>query len=106
MNNLFHSSAYEVPVSADDVRADHPGFSFGTFRDPPGQTWADFVHDTDEFVVVAEGEIDIEVAGERMLCRPGDLVRIPAKARHTLRTRPDAASVWYYGYGHFGHGHE
>ena len=32
------------------------GYSFGVFKDPPGQVWADFVHRTDELVVLAEGE--------------------------------------------------
>ena len=33
------------------------GYTFGIFKDPPGQVWADFVHKTDELVVLAEGEI-------------------------------------------------
>ena len=37
------------------------GYSFGIFKDPPGQVWADFVHKTDELVVLAEGEIEIEI---------------------------------------------
>ena len=36
------------------------GYSFGIFKDPPGQVWADFVDKTDELVVLAEGEIEIE----------------------------------------------
>ena len=31
------------------------GYSFGIFKDPPGQVWADFVHKTDELVILAEG---------------------------------------------------
>jgi len=30
------------------------GYSFGVFRDPPGQVWIDFVHKTDELVILAE----------------------------------------------------
>lgn len=56
----------------------------------------------DEFVVVTEGRIVIEVGSERAECRPGDLVRIPAGARHTLHTAPETGSVWFYGYGRFG----
>lgn len=99
--SAFRPSAYAVPVALAVVQADHPGFSCAVFRDPPGQVWADFVHDTDEFVVVAEGRMVIEVETERADCRPGDLVRIPAGARHTLRTAPQQGSVWYYGYGRF-----
>ena len=35
-------------------------YTFGIFKDPPGQVWADFVHKTDELVVLAEGEIEID----------------------------------------------
>ena len=41
------------------------GFSFGIFRDPPGQVWADFIHRTDELVVLAEGEIELEIEGQK-----------------------------------------
>ncbi|MEM1044639.1 MAG: cupin domain-containing protein [Pseudomonadota bacterium] len=105
MSRAFEPNRYEVPVSVEAVRADHRGFSFGVFNDPPGQIWADFVHDMDEFVVVAEGVIEIDVAGERARCGPGDLVRIPAGARHTLITLRSSGSVWFYGYGWFGETH-
>ena len=39
------------------------GFSFGIFRDPSGRIWPDFSHSTDELVILAEGQIEIEVAG-------------------------------------------
>jgi cupin 2 domain-containing protein len=100
--SAFHPSAYALPVSPAAVRADYPGFSFDIFRDPPGQVWADFVHGVDEFVVVAEGQIEIVVGAERMACQPGHLVLIPAGTLHTLRTAPENGSVWYYGYGRFG----
>lgn len=103
--SAFRSNAYDVPVAPAAVKADFPDFSFDTYRDPPYQVWGDFVHDVDEFVVVAEGQIENEVSGERMFCTPGALVRIPAGVRHTLRTSKDAGSVWYYGYGKFGDRH-
>ena len=71
------------------------------FRDPPGQEWNDFVHQTDEYVLVAEGELRIEVADAVATVEPGDLVRIPAGARHSLKTLSSAGSVWLYGYGHW-----
>ena len=36
-------------------------YSFGILKDPPGKVWADFVHRTDELIVLAEGEIEIEI---------------------------------------------
>jgi quercetin dioxygenase-like cupin family protein len=55
------------------------GYSFGVFRDPPGQIWADFVHRTDELVVLAEGEIEVEVEGKAERFQIGGMVFIPAK---------------------------
>ena len=55
------------------------GYSFGVFRDPPGQVWADFVHRTDELVVLAEGEIEVEIEGKAERFQIGGMVFIPAK---------------------------
>ena len=55
------------------------GYSFGVFRDRPGQVWADFVHRTDELVVLAEGEIEVEIEGKAERFQIGEMVFIPAK---------------------------
>ena len=55
------------------------GYSFGVFHDPPGQVWADFVHRTDELVVLAEGEIEVEIEGKAERFQIGEMVLIPAK---------------------------
>ena len=55
------------------------GYSFGVFRDPPGQVWAAFVHQTDELVVLAEGEIEVEIEGKAERFQIGEMVFIPAK---------------------------
>ena len=52
-------------IIADKIKQEwnSRGYSFGIFRDHPGQVWADFVHSTDELVVLAEGEIEVEIEG-------------------------------------------
>ena len=77
---------------------DSRGYSFGVFKDPSGQVWADFVHRTDELVVLAEGEIEIEIEGKSQQPQIGDEVFIPAKAVHTVRNIGSTNNVWYYGY--------
>jgi len=74
------------------------GYSFGVFRDPPGQVWADFVHKTDELVVLAEGEIELEIEGKTQRPIIGQEVFIPANAIHTVRNVGNTNNVWYYGY--------
>ena len=72
------------------------GYSFRIFKDLPGQVWADFVHKTDELVVLAEGQIEIE--GESQQPPIGKEVFIPAKAKHTVRNVGKTINTWYYGY--------
>ena len=72
------------------------GYSFGIFKDPPGQVWADFVLKTDELVVLVEGEIEIE--GKSQQPPIGKEVFIPAKAKHTVRNVGKTINAWYYGY--------
>ena len=55
------------------------GFSFGVFCDRPGQVWADFVHQTDEHVVLAEGEIEMKIERKAERFQIGGMVFIPAK---------------------------
>ena len=74
------------------------GYSFGIFKDPPGQVWADFVHRTDELVVLAEGKIEIEIEGQSQQPPIGMEVFIPAKAMHTVMNVGKTNNVWYYGY--------
>lgn len=102
MRGCFKKAAYSRPVAGVLVAADFPNFTFDEFNDPPGRVWADFVHEDDEFVVVVKGEIEIEVDQAKAHCVAGDLVLIPAGARHTLKTSSRGPSKWFYGYGKFG----
>jgi len=77
---------------------DSRGYSFGIFKDPPGKIWADFVHRTDELVVLSEGEIEIEIEGNSQQPQIGDEVFIPAKVVQTVRNIGKTNNVWYYGY--------
>ena len=74
------------------------GYSFGIFKDPPGQVWAEFVHKTDELVVLAEGEIEIEIEGKSQQPPIGKEIFIPAKSKHTVRNVGKTNNSWYFGY--------
>ena len=68
-------------MNSDHIKRDwhSRGYSFGVFRDPPGQVWADFVLQADELVVLAEGEIEVEIEGKAERFQIGEMVFIPAK---------------------------
>ncbi len=104
MRKLFTKSAYGLPVDHGEVAREWQarGIDFGVFRDPPGQEWNDFTHQTDEYVVVAAGTLTISVGAETAQCSAGDLVWIPRGVPHSLKTTSAEGSVWLYGYGNDG----
>ena len=103
MTETCSRAAYAVPVDHRRVETDwkREGFGFGVFRDPPGQEWNGFVHATDEYVVVADGRLRIQVGTETFDAGPGDLIRVPKHVTHSLKTLSAAGSVWLYGYGNW-----
>ncbi|MCS6800095.1 MAG: cupin domain-containing protein [Myxococcota bacterium] len=88
------------PVDVGAVERDwrQRGFSCDVWVDPPGQVWADYVHDVDELVMVVEGEVEFEIDG--VVHRPavGEELFIPARAPHTVRNVGRGTSRWLYGY--------
>ena len=74
------------------------GYDCQLWVDEPGQEWHDFVHATDELVVLIEGDLEVEVAGQRARLKPGDEVLIPAGARHSVFNRGTSTARWLFGY--------
>ena len=78
------------------------GFSCDLWTDPPGQRWEDFVHATDEVVMLVDGAIEMEIAGRLVVPAVGEEVFIPAHARHSMRNTGGTTARWLYGYRHPG----
>jgi mannose-6-phosphate isomerase-like protein (cupin superfamily) len=74
------------------------GFSCDLWTDPPGQRWEDFTHATDEVVMVLEGDMEFEVAGQVCHLKPGQKLLIPARAVHSARNIGSTTARWLYGY--------
>lgn len=74
------------------------GYDCRLWVDPPGQEWLDFVHSTDELVVLLEGDLEVEVGGQRARLKPGDEVLIPARTRHSVFNRGATTARWLFGY--------
>ena len=87
-------------MNPDQIKKDWDsiGYSFGIFIDQPGQVWPDFVHKTDELVLLAEGKIEIEIEVQSQQPPIGEKGFIPAKAIHTVRNVGKTYNHWYYGY--------
>lgn len=74
------------------------GFSCGIWTDPPGKNWADYVHDTDELVMLLEGEIELSFLGKTFRPHRGEEILIPAGETHTVKNIGNTTNRWYYGY--------
>lgn len=88
------------PVDQNSVSSNwhERGFSCGMWADAPGQVWADFVHETDEIVMVVEGDIEFEIDGTRYRPRAGEELLITAGSSHTVRNLGKTEARWLYGY--------
>ena len=77
---------------------ENKGFSCGIWTDPPGQVWADYVHETDELVMLKEGEIELSFSGQTFHPKMGEEILIPAGESHTVINTGKTTNRWYYGY--------
>ncbi|MCC6302195.1 MAG: cupin domain-containing protein [Gammaproteobacteria bacterium] len=78
------------------------GFSCDTWTDPPGQTWRDYTHDTDELLMLIDGEIEIHLGGKALYPTIGEEIFIPAHAPHTVINTGATTNRWLYGYQQIG----
>jgi quercetin dioxygenase-like cupin family protein len=87
-------------MNRDQITADWAsrGFSCELWTDPPVQRWEGCVHDTDELVVVMEGEMEFEIEGEIHHPWQGEELLIPAGANHSARNIGQSTARWLYGY--------
>lgn len=74
------------------------GFSCELWVDPPETIWEDFVHDSDELVLLLDGQVTIEIAGRTLMLEQGKEVMLPAGVRHTVRNVGGTSARWLYGY--------
>ncbi len=97
---LVTRGRFSAPVATTDVRSDWSarGYDCHPFTDPPGQTWRDFVHDTNEVVTVVEGRLELTVGDDVVTADPGDEVFIPRGAVHTVRNIHTGTTRWLFGY--------
>ena len=74
------------------------GFTCGLWVDPPGQVWEDYVHSTDELLMLIEGTLELEMQGKTLRPAIGEEILIPAHTSHTVRNIGGRTARWLYGY--------
>ena len=73
-------------------------FSCDIWTDPPGRMWKDYVHDTDELLMLIDGEIEVRMRGKVFRPAIGEEFLIPAKVTHTVINCGSTTNHWFYGY--------
>lgn len=74
------------------------GFGCDIWTDPPGKVWRDYVHETDELVMLQEGEVEFVFGGQNHRPQVGEKLLIPAGTKHTVTNCGKTRNRWLYGY--------
>jgi mannose-6-phosphate isomerase-like protein (cupin superfamily) len=74
------------------------GFSCDIWTDPPGRVWQDYVHSTDELLMLIDGEIELHFSGKVLRPAIGEEIFIPANLPHTVINIGSVTNHWFYGY--------
>ncbi len=74
------------------------GFSCDLCADAPGAVREYVIHDTQELVMLLDGEIELEIMGNKRRPAIGEEVRISALDMHTVRNVGETTARWLYGY--------
>jgi uncharacterized cupin superfamily protein len=98
MNRESETDLRQVSIEQVCREWEARGFSCDIWSDPPGQVWANFVHATDELVMLLEGEFELEYASRCLRPEVGEEVLILAGESHTVRNVGDSQNRWLYGY--------
>ncbi len=59
----------------------------------PSNEQKDHRHPFDEIRMVYRGQLLVDVAGNRMLLRPGDKIMVPSNTRHALKSDGDEKCI-------------
>lgn len=63
---------------------------------PQGQGVSDHRHPFDEVRIVVSGQLRLDIAGNRLLLRPGDRILIPANTRHSKQADGEETCLCLY----------
>ena len=86
LNHLTLKEVFQMDATKIRQQWESRGVSFGIFIHPPGRIWPVFSHSFDELVILAEGQIEIEVTGQMYRPVIGEEIFIPAQAIHTVHS--------------------
>jgi cupin 2 domain-containing protein len=86
----FDSEKLDVLLKAKNVRIERIISSGQVTPD-------DFIYDQDEneFVILADGEAELDISGERVALKRGDTINIPAHVKHrVVYTSKEPPCIW------------
>ena len=89
-----------MDVDREAITADWTkrNFTSDLWSDPPGRYWRNYVHETDELLLLVQGEIELEMEGKVLRPAAGEEIFIPARVVHSVRNCGKIRNYWLYGY--------
>ena len=98
--DLLTRGKFAPPVDPEQVRKNwrDRGYDCHVFADPPGQTWNNFMHETNEVVTVVDGRLEMTVGDDVLVAEPGDEVFIPRGVLHSVANIHAGTTHWLFGY--------
>src|SRR3989442_15844298 len=91
------STGKEVDREKIEMEWKARGFSCDLWVDPPGQVWEDYVHSTDELLMLMEGKLELEMQGKTFRPAVGEEGLIPARTNHSVRNIGGSTGRWPLG---------
>src|SRR5438445_11315328 len=91
------STGKEVDREKIEMEWKARGFSCDLWVDPPGQVWEDYVHSTDELLMLMEGKLELECRGKAFRRPIGEKALSQAKPTPTSRTSAGPPARGSYG---------
>lgn len=70
-----------------------PSMTFAHYRFTRGASIHEHFHPQEEVYEVIEGELEVTIAGETQVARPGIVAIVPGNARHSVKALTDGQAI-------------
>lgn len=96
LNTVYQPQAYKT-IDRDSIAREvrKEGFDPLYINDPPGHFYPSHHHLATKLLVFLKGSMEVEVAGQKYRCLPGDKLIIPGDVEHAAVVGKDGCSFFW-----------
>jgi len=93
---MYESKFYKT-IDRDRITEEirKEGFDPLPINDSPGHVYPSHRHATTKLLVFLKGSMEVEVAGQKYSCRPGDKLVIPGNVEHSALVGPEGCLFFW-----------